>query len=154
MGVRQFRQAGLPAATRRPLGQFCFPRKAKRLRLIFDNLTTAVRKVLQGKARLEQESFTRFRAYYNFEARFCNPGAGHEKGGVEGLVGFARRNFLVPVPEAESPRPRRGRCRPPPCTTSCGGSRLRSRRYSAVFSRNVTKLLTPTTSMPQPFEPL
>lgn len=71
-------------------------------RLIFDNLTTAVRKVLQGKARLEQESFTRFRAYYNFEARFCNPGAGHEKGGVEGLVGFARRNFLVPLPEAES----------------------------------------------------
>lgn len=71
-------------------------------RLIFDNLTSAVRKVLQGKARLEQESFSRFRAYYNFEARFCNPGAGHEKGGVEGLVGFSRRNFLVPLPEAES----------------------------------------------------
>ena len=71
-------------------------------RLIFDNMTTAVRKVLQGKARLEQKSFTRFRAYHNFEARFCNPGAGHEKGGVEGLVGFARRNFLVPVPEADS----------------------------------------------------
>lgn len=71
-------------------------------RLIFDNLTTAVRKVLQGKARLEQESFTRFRAYHNFEARFCNLGAGHEKGGVEGLVGFARRNFLVPMPEAQS----------------------------------------------------
>ncbi|MBE0599873.1 MAG: IS21 family transposase [Burkholderiaceae bacterium] len=71
-------------------------------RLIFDNLTSAVRKVLQGKARLEQESFSRFRAYYNFEARFCNPGAGHEKGGVEGLVGYARRNFLVPVPRAES----------------------------------------------------
>ncbi len=71
-------------------------------RLIFDNLTTAVRKVLQGKARLEQESFTHFRAYHNFEARFCNPGAGHEKGGVEGLVGFARRNFLVPIPEAQS----------------------------------------------------
>ncbi len=71
-------------------------------RLIFDNLTTAVRKVLQGKARQEQESFSRFRAYYNFEARYCNPGAGHEKGGVEGLVGFARRNFLVPVPEADS----------------------------------------------------
>ena len=70
--------------------------------LIFDNLTTAVRRVLQGKAREEQESFQRFRAYYNFEARYCNPGAGHEKGGVEGLVGFVRRNFLVPVPEADS----------------------------------------------------
>lgn len=70
--------------------------------LIFDNLTTAVRKVLQGKQRQEQESFTHFRSYYNFQARFCNPGAGHEKGGVEGLVGLARRNFLVPMPHADS----------------------------------------------------
>ena len=28
----------------------------------------------------------------------CGPARGQEKGGVEGLVGFARRNFLVPVP--------------------------------------------------------
>ena len=45
--------------------------------------------------------FDQFRAYYNFEPRFCNRGAGHEKGGVEGLVGFSRRNYMVPVPEAE-----------------------------------------------------
>ncbi len=68
--------------------------------LIYDNLTAAVRKVLQGHDRIEQESFTRFRAYYNFEARFCNRGQGHEKGGVEGLIGFARRNYMVPVPVA------------------------------------------------------
>lgn len=60
--------------------------------LIYDNLTTAVRKVLQGKNRLEQDGFQKFRAYHSFEARFCNPGEGHEKGGVEGLVGYARRN--------------------------------------------------------------
>ena len=70
--------------------------------LIFDNLTTAVKKVLVGKKQLEQDSFVKFRSYYNFSARFCNPGQGHEKGGVEGLVGFARRNFLVPVPEVDS----------------------------------------------------
>jgi transposase len=70
--------------------------------LIYDNLTTAVRKVLQGKQRLEQESFQRFRAYYNFDSRFCNPGQGHEKGGVEGMVGFVRRNYLVPVPDVAS----------------------------------------------------
>jgi len=70
--------------------------------LIYDNLTTAVRKVLQGKKRLEQESFRKFRAYYSFESRFCTPGQGHEKGGVEGMVGFARRNYMVPVPKAES----------------------------------------------------
>jgi transposase len=70
--------------------------------LIYDNLTTAVRKVLQGKKRVEQESFQQFRAYYNFESRFCTPGQGHEKGGVEGMVGFVRRNYMVPIPEAAS----------------------------------------------------
>ena len=70
--------------------------------LIYDNLTTAVRKVMQGRNRLEQESFRKFKAYHSFEARFCNPASGHEKGGVEGIVGFARRNYMVPVPEAAS----------------------------------------------------
>lgn len=70
--------------------------------LIYDNLTTAVRKVLQGKKRQEQESFQRFRSYYSFESRFCTPAQGHEKGGVEGMVGFVRRNYMVPVPEAAS----------------------------------------------------
>jgi len=68
--------------------------------LIYDNLTTAVHTVLRGRDRIEQEGFGKFRAYYSFEARFCNPASGHEKGGVEGLVGFARRNYMVPVPEA------------------------------------------------------
>ncbi len=70
--------------------------------LIYDNLTTAVRKVMRGKDREEQEAFIKFKAYYSFEARFCNPDSGHEKGGVEGLVGMARRNYMVPVPEAGS----------------------------------------------------
>ena len=69
--------------------------------LVFDNLTVAVRKILRGKGRVEQERFTAFRSYYTFEARFCNPAKGQEKGGVEGLVGFARRNFLVPTPEVK-----------------------------------------------------
>jgi transposase len=69
---------------------------------IYDNLTTAVRKILRGRSRQEQESYVKFRAYHSFEARFCNPAQGHEKGGVEGIVGYARRNYLVPVPEAES----------------------------------------------------
>jgi len=71
-------------------------------RLIYDNLTSAVAKVLCGRDRIEQEAFGKFKAYYSFEARFCNPGCGNEKGGVEGLVGFARRNYMVPVPEAQS----------------------------------------------------
>jgi hypothetical protein len=70
--------------------------------LIYDNLTTAVERVLRGKNRKLQESFAKFHAYYNFTPRFCNPGQGYEKGGVEGLVGYGRRNYLVPMPEANS----------------------------------------------------
>ena len=67
--------------------------------IVFDNIKTAVRTVLRGKNRIEQDQFVKFRSYYTFEARFCNPASGREKGGVEGLVGYARRNFLVPLPE-------------------------------------------------------
>jgi transposase len=69
--------------------------------LIYDNLKTAVQKVFRGKKRNFQESYKKFQAYYSFEPRFCNPGQGHEKGGVEGLVGYSRRNYMVPVPQAE-----------------------------------------------------
>jgi transposase len=70
--------------------------------VIYDNLTTAVQKILCGKARILQQSYEKFRGYYNYSPRFCNPGQGHEKGGVEGLVGYARRNYMVPVPVADS----------------------------------------------------
>lgn len=70
--------------------------------LVYDNLKTAVAQMLRGKGRREQERFISFRSYYSFEARFCNPARGQEKGGVEGLVGFGRRNFLVPIPNVDS----------------------------------------------------
>jgi hypothetical protein len=70
--------------------------------LIYDNLTTAVRKVFQGRKRELTENYRKFQSYYNFEPRFCNRGEGHEKGGVEGQVGYVRRNYFVPVPQAES----------------------------------------------------
>ena len=63
--------------------------------MIYDNLTTAVKKVLHGKKRQLQEAYSHFHAYYSFTPRFCNPGQGHEKGGVEGLVGYARRNYTT-----------------------------------------------------------
>jgi transposase len=65
----------------------------------YDNLKTAVQKLLRGHHRDEQPTFTVFRSHHLFESRFCNPREGHEKGLVENLVGYARRNFLVPVPE-------------------------------------------------------
>ncbi len=70
--------------------------------LVYDNLTTAVKDVLRGRGRVEQDSFVKFRSYYNFKPRFCNVGQGHEKGGVEGIVGYARRNYMVPIPSVKS----------------------------------------------------
>jgi len=70
--------------------------------LVYDNLRSAVEKVLTGRNRIEQDAFRKLRSYYNFEARFCNPGSANEKGGVEGVIGYVRRNFLVPVPVVES----------------------------------------------------
>jgi transposase len=67
--------------------------------LIYDNLATAVRKILKGRNRQEQTGFITFRSHYLFESRFTNPGAGHEKGGVEHGVKYVRQNYLVPLPE-------------------------------------------------------
>ena len=68
--------------------------------LRYDNLTSAVRKVLRGRLREETERFIALRSHWHFEADFCTPGAGHEKGGVEGENGYFRRNHWVPVPKA------------------------------------------------------
>jgi transposase len=68
----------------------------------YDNLKNAVEKVLRGRGREEQESFTSFRSHYLFSAEFCNVRSGWEKGGVEGKVGYSRRNWLIGAPSFES----------------------------------------------------
>jgi transposase len=72
-------------------------------RISYDNLTSAVQKSLVERNRTEQEAFVAFRGHYLFESFFCLPDkeGAHEKCLVETLVGYARRNFLVPVPEVE-----------------------------------------------------
>jgi transposase len=71
-------------------------------RLRYDNLKSAVRKLLRGHRREETARFLLFRSHWQFEASFCNPGLGHEKGGVEGEVGYFRRNHLVPIPQVKT----------------------------------------------------
>ena len=67
------------------------------VKVIFDNGKVAVKDGFGSHAR-KQEGYTALSAHYGFEALFCNPAEGHEKGLVEGLVGWVRRNILVPVP--------------------------------------------------------
>jgi transposase len=66
----------------------------------FDNLKSAVKKVLKGRRRVESDRFVALRSHYLFASQFTTPGieGAHEKGGVEGEVGRHRRNRLVPVP--------------------------------------------------------
>ena len=69
-------------------------------RLRYDNLKSAVKKILRGYQREETARFIAFRSHWGFAAEFCNPGEAQEKGGVEGEVGYFRRNHWVPVPRA------------------------------------------------------
>jgi transposase len=70
-------------------------------RIRCDNMSTAVAQVLQGRERVVSEGFRRFMLHHRFQAEFCNPASGNEKGNVENKVGYTRRNFLVPVPMIE-----------------------------------------------------
>ena len=67
-------------------------------RVIFDNGKVAVKDVFGAQAR-KLAGYAALAAHYGFEAVFCNPASGNEKGLVEGLVGYTRRNVCVPVPE-------------------------------------------------------
>src|SRR5881227_2471472 len=69
-------------------------------KLRYDNLTSAVKKILRGYLREETARFVAFRSHWRFESEFCTPAEAHEKGGVEGEAGYFRRNHWVPVPEA------------------------------------------------------
>ena len=73
-------------------------------RIRYDNLKSAVVRVLKGRDRLESERFVALRSHYGFDSFFCQPGikGSHEKGGVEGEVGRFRRRHLVPVPRVAS----------------------------------------------------
>ena len=70
-------------------------------RVIFDNAKVAVKNGFGANAEAT-DSYAALSAHYGFEPVFCNIASGNEKGLVEGLVGFSRRNFCVPIPRVES----------------------------------------------------
>src|SRR6516225_12073308 len=68
--------------------------------LRYDNLASAVKKVLRGHRREETTRFIAFRSHWRFASDFCTPAAPHEKGGIESEAGYFRRNHWVPLPKA------------------------------------------------------
>ncbi|MBA3304552.1 MAG: IS21 family transposase [Thermoleophilaceae bacterium] len=70
--------------------------------ILYDNTRLAVARILGGGERQRTRAFAELQSHHLFLDRFGRPGRGNDKGKVEGLVGYARRNFLVPVPEAAS----------------------------------------------------
>lgn len=72
------------------------------IRIWFDNLSAAVAGIEKNGERKLRELFTRFQCHYRFEAIFCNPNSGNEKGNVENKCGYGRRNWCVPIPIFES----------------------------------------------------
>jgi len=66
--------------------------------ILYDNTKIAVAKILGDGRRKRTRVFTELLSHYLFRDRFGRPAKGNDKGKVEGLVGYARRNFMVPVP--------------------------------------------------------
>jgi|TARA_B100001971_G_C18241186_1_gene571040 transposase len=68
-------------------------------RIRYDNSRVMVSKILENRNRRLTDGFLKLKSHYLFDHQFCRIRRGNEKGVVEGVVGYARRNFLVPVPQ-------------------------------------------------------
>ncbi len=71
-------------------------------RILYDNTKIAVAKILGGEERQRTRAFSELQSHYLFADKFGRPAKGNDKGKVEGLVGYARRNFMVPIPRVSS----------------------------------------------------
>ena len=71
-------------------------------RILYDNSKIAVARILGGEERQKTRAFSELQSYYLFADKFGRPAKGNDKGKVEGLVGYARRNFMVPIPHVSS----------------------------------------------------
>ena len=70
--------------------------------ILYDTTRLAVARILGDGRRKRTRAFTELQSHYLFDDRFGRPAKGNDKGKVEGMVGYVRRNFLVPIPSFES----------------------------------------------------
>jgi len=62
--------------------------------ILYDNTKLAVARILGDGTRTKTRAFSELQSHYLFAEKFGRPAKGNDKGKVEGLVGYARRNFM------------------------------------------------------------
>ena len=70
--------------------------------ILYDNDKCLVSRILPDGTRQRTRAFSGLQSHYLFEDRYGRPGKGNDKGNVEGGVGYARRNFMTPLPRFAS----------------------------------------------------
>jgi len=70
--------------------------------ILYDNDRCLVAKIMPDGVRKRTQRFSAMLSHYVINDRYGRPGKGNDKGKVEGLVGYARRNFMVPMPRFAS----------------------------------------------------
>lgn len=70
--------------------------------ILYDNTKIAVARIFGDRTRVRTQQFTELQSHYLFDAKFGLSARGNDKGNVEGMVGYTRRNFMVPPPRFDS----------------------------------------------------
>ena len=70
--------------------------------ILYDNDKCLVSRILSDGTRQRTRALSGLQSHYLFEDRYGRPGKGNDKGNVEGVVGYARRNFMTPLPRFAS----------------------------------------------------
>jgi len=71
-------------------------------RISYDNSKIAVAQFVGSRKRKVTTEFLRLKSHFLFEDHFCLVRRPNEKGHVEHLLDFARKNYLVPVPRVDA----------------------------------------------------
>ena len=99
--IRAYHRANTEAWLDGHVHAFAFFGKVPRS-IVYDNDRCLVAKVMPDGTRKRTDRFSAMLSHYIIKDRYGRPGKGNDKGKVEGLVGFARRNFMVPTPRFDS----------------------------------------------------
>ena len=70
--------------------------------ILYDNDKCLVSRILPDGTRQRTRAFSGLQSHYLFEDRTGRPGKGNDKGNAEGVAGYARRNFMTPLPRFAS----------------------------------------------------